>query len=55
MPTTILQNLFFLEHTGELRIFILRGEKRGWSKLQSPAPLLGPERGLQKHARAVIL
>ena len=44
---------FFLEHAGELCIFILRGEKWGWSKLQSPAPLLGLERGLQKHARAV--
>ena len=37
-------DIFFLEHVEELRIFILRG-KKGYSKLQSPAPLLGPEKG----------
>ena len=48
----IFRYFFLLEHAGELRIFVLI-EKGGWSKLQSPAHLLGPGRGLQKHQRAI--
>ena len=53
MPTTILQNLFFSRTRRRAAYLYIKRRKRGWSKLQSPAPLLGPERGLHKYARAV--